>query len=193
MNPSVSPPVSGLVVRSADEADGEPIAAIYAEHVLRGTATFETVPPNGAEMGRRMKAIRAAGLPWIVAEVAGEIIGYAYAGPFRARAAYRFTVEDSLYLEPAWKRRGIGRRLLSEVIVRSEQAGARQMIAVIGGSENEASVGLHRALGFQPAGTLRRVGLKFGRWIDVVLMQRTLGEGDASIPGDAGPLGVFSE
>jgi L-amino acid N-acyltransferase YncA len=172
------------ILRPAVESDLGAIHAIYTHHVKTGLASFEEVPPDLVEMTRRWQAIRQAGLPYIVAEstsVAG-IAGYAYAGPYRPRSAYRFTVEDSIYLAPEALGRGIGRALLTRLIEESTTLGMRQMIAVIGDSANLASVGLHRALGFEMTGTFRAIGFKFGRWVDSVLMQRALGEGASSTP-----------
>lgn len=164
-----------LVIRESREADIAAIQAIYAEHVLHGTATFEEVPPDSAEMARRREAIVAIGLPYLVAEEGGRIIGYGYAGTYRPRSAYRFTVEDSIYLAPDCTGRGVGSALLGELIARSTALGMRQMIAVIGDSANRASVRVHERHGFQLTGVLTNVGLKFGRWLDTVIMQRSLG------------------
>jgi phosphinothricin acetyltransferase len=165
--------MSGFECRLASTRDAATIAEIYREHVLHGTATFETEPPDVAEILRRMEAVRQLGLPYLVAEYAGDVIGYAYAGQFRPRPAYRFTVEDSIYIAPAHVGRGLGGLLLRELMTRSLEAGARQMIAVMGG-ENRASVALHARHGFAHAGVLREVGFKFDQWLDVTLMQRAL-------------------
>lgn len=170
------------IVRPARPDDLAAIAAIYGHHVLTGLATFELVPPSAEEMARRFAAIVEAGLPWLVAEEAGRVVGYAYAGPWRPRPAYRHTVEDSVYLAPDAQGRGIGRALLAAVIAACEAGGFRQMIAVIGDSANAASIGLHRALGFRAVGTLQAVGFKFGRFVDTVTMQRALGPGDTIPP-----------
>jgi len=182
---SMSPPPShptppfprwpGLTVRPGLEGDIEAIAAIYAHAVKHGTSSFEIVAPDAAEMARRRHDVIAHGWPWLVAESHGRILGYAYAGAFRARPAYRFTVEDSIYLHPDAQGGGVGRVLLAELLTRCAAAGARQMLAVIGDSNSLGSIALHRALGFEPAGELRSVGWKFGRWLDVLLMQRSLG------------------
>ncbi|WP_454018404.1 N-acetyltransferase family protein [Azospirillum sp. Marseille-Q6669] len=169
-------------IRSSRPDDLERIQAIYAHHVLTGAASFEEVPPGLEELARRRDDVLARGMPYVVAEMDGRVIGYAYAGPYRLRTAYRYSVEDSIYLDPDCMGRGAGRALLSTVIDRCEEAGCRQMIAVIGDSENASSIGLHRSLGFEPAGLLKAVGFKFGRWVDSVLMQRPLGNGDASPP-----------
>jgi L-amino acid N-acyltransferase YncA len=161
-------------LRPAEAGDLAAIAAIYTPEVLEGTATFELEPPDAAELGVRLAKVRALGLPWLVAEAGGRIAGYAYAAMHRDRPAYRFTVEDSVYLPPWARGRGIGRQLLEVVVAASREAGMRQMVAVIGDSANLGSIGLHRACGFLDVGTLRDVGFKFGRWLDTVLMQRPL-------------------
>lgn len=161
-------------VRPAETADMARVQMIYAHHVLHGTASFEEVPPDLAEMRRRRDAVLEAGLPYLVAERAGAVIGYAYAGRYRPRTAYRHTAEDSVYLDPAAAGQGAGRALLSAVIGRSAAAGYRELVAIIGDSGNSASIGLHRKLGFREVGTLRNVGLKFGRWLDTVIMQCTI-------------------
>ena len=162
------------VIRHASKADVTPIQAIYAHHVLHGTGTFEVEPPDVGEMSRRHAAIVEANLPYLVAELDGMILGYGYAGPFRARAAYRYTLEDSIYLHPNWTGQGLGRVLLDHLIAESTSRRFKQMIAVIGDAENHASVRLHAAAGFMEMGTMRQVGYKFDRWIDVVIMQRAL-------------------
>lgn len=163
-----------LVVRPADVEDMVRIQSIYAHHVLHGTASFEESPPDVGEMRRRRDDVLAAGLPYLVAEDDGVIIGYAYAGRYRTRTAYRHTAEDSVYIDPQLTGRGAGRLLLAAVIAQSAAAGYRELVAIIGDSGNGASIGLHRALGFREVGTLRNVGLKFGRWLDTVIMQRTI-------------------
>ncbi len=175
-----------MEVRDATPGDAQAIAAIYAHHVLHGTATFDTEPRSGEETAARIAAITAAGLPFLVAEVAGGIAGYAYATRFRDRAAYAATCEDSIYIDPAHMGRGIGSALLAELVRRCEAAGYRQMIAVVGGGE-PASIALHRRLGFTHAGTMRSVGRKFGRWLDTVYMQRALGDGDQTAPASERP------
>jgi phosphinothricin acetyltransferase len=169
-------------IRAATPDDGAAMAAIYAHHVLHGTATFEEVPPDAAEIARRLDDIACRGLPYLAAEADGRLLGFAYAGPYRARSAYRFTLEDSIYLDPAATGRGLGRRLLERLIADATAAGARQLVAVIGDSGNAASIALHARLGFAHAGTLRSVGFKFGRWLDTVQMQRPLGPGDSALP-----------
>ncbi|KAA0684762.1 GNAT family N-acetyltransferase [Azospirillum brasilense] len=171
-------------IRDSRPGDLVHIEAIYTHHVLTGTASFEEVPPSLEELARRRDDVLARGMPYVVAEMDGRVIGYAYAGPYRLRTAYRYSVEDSIYLAPDCMGRGAGRALLLAVIDRCAMAGCRQMIAVIGDSGNAPSIGLHRSLGFEPAGLLKAVGFKFGRWVDSVLMQRPLGNGDASSPAE---------
>jgi phosphinothricin acetyltransferase len=166
-----------LLVRPSTPADLGALRDIYALAVTQGTGTFELDPPDLAEMALRREDVRSKGLPWLVAEQDARVLGYAYANHFRPRPAYRFTVEDSVYLHPEAHGRGIGRALLAELVARCQAAGARQMLAVIGDSANHASIGVHRALGFERSGLLHCVGWKFGRWLDVVLMQRELGAG----------------
>ena len=170
------------VIRDASIADIPAITRIYAHAVKTGTATFELEPPDEAEMARRMAALRQGDFPYFVAETAGAIAGYAYASLYRTRPAYRFTVEDSVYVAPDAHRRGIGKALLEKLIEASTALGYRQMIAVIGDSDQAASIGLHKACSFQPAGNLRSVGWKFGRWLDTPLMQRALGDGATRNP-----------
>ncbi|MEO3712570.1 GNAT family N-acetyltransferase [Roseateles flavus] len=167
-----------LLIRPSQDADLPAIQAIYEHAVLHGTGTFETDVPDVAEMSRRRAEVLSRGLPYLVAVRGEQVLGYAYANYFRPRMAYRFCVEDSIYLAPAAQGQGVGRLLLAELIARCERAGARQMLAVIGDSQNHGSVGVHRALGFEPTGLLKSSGWKFGRWLDVVLMQRQLGHGD---------------
>ena len=171
-----------LAIRPSLDADLPAITAIYAENVLGGTGTFEIDAPDAAEMARRRADVLAKGLPWLVAEVEGRVLGYAYANHFRPRLAYRFCVEDSIYLAASARGRGIGRLLLAELVARCEAQGARQMLAVIGDAANAGSIGVHRALGFEPAGVLKAAGWKFERWLDVILMQRALGAGDRTRP-----------
>jgi L-amino acid N-acyltransferase YncA len=173
-------PLLAIDLREAREGDFATIAAIYAEHVRVGTATFEIEPPDAAEMMRRWREVTSRGLPYLVAVAGAEVVGYAYASPYRPRPAYRFTVEDSIYIRGDACGRGVGRALLATLISGAERAGARQMIAVIGDSSNEASVRVHAALGFRRVGVLQGVGNKFARWLDVVLMQRALGRGDGA-------------
>ena len=166
-------------------ADMPAVWAIYAHHVLHGLATFEEAPPALEEMGERFDAVRASGLPYLVAETGsgGEILGYAYCTLFRTRSAYRYCLEDSVYVKAGMQRKGVGRALLAPLIERCAALGYRQMIAVIGDSGNAASIQLHARLGFVRAGTLRSSGFKFRRWVDTVTMQRPLGDGDATLPG----------
>jgi L-amino acid N-acyltransferase YncA len=171
-----------ITIRDITPDDVPTVTRFYTGHVLHGTATFDEAAPSVEEMGRKVHKVGAQGLPWLIAEVDGTVAGYAYADRFRERSAYRFTLEDSVYVDPAQHRRGIGRALLTELLARSETLGYRQMIAVIGDSANHGSIGVHMALGFQHVGVYRSVGLKFGRWLDVVLMQRNLGDGARSVP-----------
>jgi L-amino acid N-acyltransferase YncA len=166
-----------IITRPAAIADLPAITEIYAEQVMNGTATFEIVPPDEAEMARRFGILVEEGYPWFVAELGGEIIGYTYAGPYRARPGYRNTVEDSVYLAKSARGQGIGGRLLRLIIDECTGRGFRQMIAVIGDAGNVASIRLHKAAGFALAGTLKDVGFKHGRWLDSILMQRPLGAG----------------
>lgn len=168
------------LIRPSTDADVPAITAIYAHHVLHGTGTFETTPPTEAEMASRRADVLAKGLPYLVTEEAGRVLGYAYCQWFKPRPAYRFSAEDSIYLHPEAAGRGLGRALLTELMARAEAAGIRKLIAVIGDSANAGSVGVHRACGFQPVGTLANCGWKFGRWLDVVLMDRPLGEGSTT-------------
>lgn len=174
----MSPP--DLLIRPGVAADLPAITAIYAWNVLNGTGTFELEPPDLAEMTRRHGDVLEKGLPWLVAEQRGVVTGYAYANHFRPRKAYRFCLEDSVYLGSDARGKGLGRLLLAELMARCEAIGARQMLAVIGDSANLGSIGLHRTLGFDHVGILRSSGWKFDRWLDVVLMQKALGLGDTT-------------
>jgi phosphinothricin acetyltransferase len=176
-----------ILVRDANETDMSAVTNIYARHVLHGLASFEEVPPPLDEMKSRRAGVLKLGLPYLVAELDGCVVGYSYATFYRARPAYRYTVEDSVYVEDGLNGRGIGTALLAELITRCERGPWRQMLAVIGDSGNAASIGLHRRLGFTPAGKLTAVGFKFGRWVDSVFMQRALGPGDASSPAASAP------
>jgi L-amino acid N-acyltransferase YncA len=167
-------------LRPARPEDIPAIHSIYAHHVLHGLASFEEAPPAAAELERRYREVTARGLPYLAAEYGYELAGYGYCSPYRARSAYRYALENSIYVRHDMTGRGIGRKLLDELIVRCEGLGYRQMIAVIGDSANAASIGLHAACGFVRVGTLRSVGFKFGRWVDSVYMQRPLGQGDGS-------------
>lgn len=174
-------------IRAAREADLPAVQAIYAHHVRTGTGSFELEPPDLAEMTNRFHAVRANGMPYLVALSQGpspEVMGYAYANWFRPRKAYRFTVEDSIYLAPQAQGRGLGRRLLEALIRECEALGCRQMIAVIGDSQNLGSIGVHARCGFRNSGVLRSSGWKFDRWLDTVFMQRELGQADHSPPAD---------
>lgn len=179
-------PESPIALRTARREDIAALTAIYAYHVRMGTASFELEPPDEPEMTRRWIDIAQRSLPYLVAERAGEIVGYAYAGPYRPRPAYRYTVEDSIYVRADCAGAGIGRTLLDALIAACEHWGARQMVAVIGDSDNTASIRVHAAAGFLRTGTLPDVGWKFGRWLDVVLMQRKIGPGATVPPGDSG-------
>lgn len=181
MQPAVPAPT---VLRPSTPQDLAAMAEIYSWHVLNGTGTFELEAPDAAEIGKRRDGLLANGWPWLVAEVGGQVLGFAYANAFRPRRAYRFCVEDSIYLAPQAAGKGLGRLLLAELIGRCEARGARQMLAVIGDSANAASIGVHRALGFEHTGILKSAGWKFGAWRDVVLMQRALGRGDGRPPAE---------
>ena len=173
---------SPLLIRPCAPSDLSTVTAIYEWNVLHGTGTFEITPPDETEITRRHGDLTAQGLPWLVAELGGQVHGYACAHRFRPREAFHFCVEDAIYLSPACQGLGIGRLLLAELISQCEACGATQMLAVIGDSANAGSIGLHRGLGFAQAGELRAVGWKFDRWLDVVLMQRPLGPGHTSPP-----------
>lgn len=170
------------LVRPATAADIPAITRIYAHAVTHGTASFELEPPDRAEMAKRQKALLDGGFPYLAAEIDGAVAGYAYAGAYRARPAYRFSVEDSVYVDPALHKRGIGRILLAALVDEAEKRGFRQMIAVIGDSAQTPSIELHRALGFEMIGPIRNVGFKHGKWLDTVLMQRALGAGATTNP-----------
>jgi L-amino acid N-acyltransferase YncA len=174
--------MAALLVRPSAEDDIPTITRIYAHHVLHGLASFEEMPPDKSELAARRREVLRHGLPYLAAEQAGEVVGYCYAAPYRARSAYRFTIEDSVYIDAGRVGQGIGRALLSRLIDICEQGPWRQMIAVIGDSENHASIRLHKAEGFSMIGTHPAVGFKFGRWVDSVLMQRELGEGARTLP-----------
>jgi phosphinothricin acetyltransferase len=169
-------------VRPAGVEDLPAVHSIYAHHVLHGLASFEEEPPSVEELGRRYRDVIGRGLPYLVAEYGAEIAGYGYCAPYRPRSAYRHTLEDSIYIRQDMTGRGLGKRLLEELLRRCEGLGYRQVVAVIGDSANQASIGVHAACGFMRVGTLRSVGFKFGRWVDSVFMQRPLGPGDGSPP-----------
>ncbi len=181
--------MSAAEIRPAVAADLSAITEIYAHAVRYGTATFELIPPDLAEMARRFGVLTDGGFPYLVAALEGRVVGYAYAGAYRPRPAYRFTVENSVYLQPAIHRRGIGMRLLQRLIAESEARGYRQMIAVIGDSANAGSIGVHTRTGFELIGTHPNVGFKFGRWLDTVMMQRPLGDGGNTLPAASSPGG----
>ncbi len=174
--------MSAPLVRPATDADIPAVAAIYRHHVLHGRASFEIEPPAAAEMARRFEVIRGLGLPYVVAEIDGKIAGYAYAAEYRARPAYRYTVEDSVYVDIDHVGLGVGTALMPRLIAGCTAAGRRQIIAVIGDSANLGSVRLHEKFGFQHVGLLPAVGYKFGRWVDSILMQRDVGDGQNSPP-----------
>ena len=171
-----------LIIRPSSADDLPAITRVYGYLVVHGTGTFELDAPDEFEMARRRDEVLAKGLPWLVAARDGQVLGYAYANHFRARRAYRFCLEDSIYLDPAAQGQGVGRTLLAELLAQCGARGARQMLAVIGDAANTGSIAVHRACGFEPTGVLKAAGWKFDRWLDVVLMQRSLGEGSAA-PG----------
>jgi phosphinothricin acetyltransferase len=174
-------------VRDAAPQDAAAIAAIYAHYFRTSPATFEETPPDASEIARRIESVRAAGLPWrVTADADGALVGYAYASPYRTRSAYRYTLENSVYVAPDRHGCGVGTTLMRDLIERCSGLGYRQMLAVIGDSANAASIGLHARLGFTLVGTHRAVGYKFGRWIDVVHMQLALGDGETSTPDAVG-------
>jgi L-amino acid N-acyltransferase YncA len=172
------------LVRPSTASDLPAITTIYGWNVLNGTGTFELDAPDATEMARRRDDVLSKGLPWLVVERGGVVLGYAYANHFRPRKAYRFCLEDSVYLASDARGQGLGRLLLTELMARCESVGARQMLAVIGDSQNLGSIGVHRTLGFEPVGVMKAAGWKFDRWLDVVVMQKSLGAGAASDPTD---------
>ena len=169
-------------IRPSTDSDIPAIMAIYRHHVLHGTGTFEIDPPSETDMAARRADVLARGLPWLVAEKNGEVLGFAYANWFKPRPAYRFSAEDSIYVADSARGMGLGRQLLAALAVQCEAAGVRKLLAVIGDSANAGSIGVHRALGFTDVGTMRSVGWKFGAWRDIVLMEKTLGAGDTTSP-----------
>lgn len=179
-----APRIAAPRLRDATPADFPAIAAIYAHHVLHGAASFEETPPSQDELLRRHAAVREQGLPWLVAEIDGQVAGYCYATPYRPRAAYRYTIEDSIYIDEAFRGRGLGRTLLAALIARCESGPWRQMIAVVADPKG-GSLALHASLGFALVGTLRAVGFKHDAWRDTTLMQRALGEGERTLPSQA--------
>lgn len=170
------------LIRPSTEHDLPAITRVYAHHVLHGTGTFETTPPTLEEMTARRADVLSKGLPWLVVEEAGEVLGYAYGNWFKPRPAYRFSVEDSIYLAPEAAGQGLGRALLAELLATLERSGIRKVMAVIGDSANAGSIGVHTALGFEQVGVVPSCGWKFGRWLDIVMMQRAIGEGDRTPP-----------
>lgn len=170
------------LIRPSLDKDIPAITAIYAHHVLHGTGTFETEPPSVADMTTRRADVLSKGLPYLVAEDDGRIVGFAYGNWFKPRPAYRYSVEDSIYLAPDLHRKGLGRALLTELLARCESVGIRKMMAIIGDSANAGSVGVHRALGFEQVGKIESCGWKFGAWRDIVIMQKTLGVGNTQPP-----------
>lgn len=181
--PTTSHAPQAVAVRAARAADLAAVQAIYAHHVLRGLASFEEQAPDLNEMRRRFDDLAARGLPYLVGCIGDVIAGYGYCAPYRARSAYRYVLEDSVYVDPAYQRRGVGRALLDALIERCTALGYRQLIAVIGDSAHAPSIGVHVDAGFLRVGTLRSVGFKLGRWVDTVIMQRPLGTGDGTKPG----------
>jgi L-amino acid N-acyltransferase YncA len=184
MRPAALTPAE-IVIRDATHLDMAAAQGIYARYVVGGLATFEEIPPPVNEMSKRRANVLAAGLPYLVAEVGQQVVGYAYATFYRSRPAYRHTIEDSIYVAEGLRGRGVGKALLGTLISRCEAGPWRQMLAVIGDSENVESIALHSRLGFQRIGTFKSVGFKLGQWVDTVLMQRALGAGDASSPSPA--------
>lgn len=170
------------IVRPSVDADLAAVTRIYAHHVLNGTGTFETSPPSEEEMRTRRADVLGKNLPWLVLEVNGKVMGFAYGNWFKPRPAYRFSVEDSIYLASEATGKGLGKLLMSELLNQLERRGVRKVMAVIGDSANQGSVGLHRAVGFEPVGVVEACGWKFGRWLDIVLMQKSLGAGNATAP-----------
>lgn len=179
---------STLTLRDARVEDVPAFQRIYAHHVLHGVGTFEEVPPDVAEMETRFRAITGAGLPWLVADRDGVVLGYAYGSAYHVRSAYRFTIQDSVYVAEEARGQGVGRAVLQALIDRCTEQGYRQMVALVGGTENAGSIGLHTALGFRTCGVVEAVGLKFGRWLDLVMMQKDLGAGRTDVPTGEGPV-----
>ena len=171
-----------LLIRTSRNEDITAITALYAHHVFHGTGTFETEAPSSAEMDLRRADVLAKGLPYLVAEQDGEVVGFAYGNWFKPRPAYRYSVETSIYLAPDLQRQGLGRALLAELLARCERAGIRKLMAIVGDSANAGSIGVHRSVGFTEMGTIAACGWKFGAWRDIVIMQMTLGLGDTQPP-----------
>lgn len=190
---NASDPDNGIKVRDATSEDIATIQVIYAHYVLNGISTFEETPPSSDEMASRRAAVLKSGLPYLVAEVSGKVVGYSYATAYRPRPAYRYTIEDSVYVEDGMGGKGVGGALLRELISRCEQGPWHQMVAVVGNSANTGSIVLHRNCGFHHVGTLAGVGFKLGQWVDTVLMQRALNGGSDALPSpsniQAGSLG----
>ena len=178
--------MSALLIRNATERDAADLHAIYAHYVLHGFGTFEEVPPGVPSFEEKIRTIVGHGLPFLVAQDDAQILGYAYASPFRPRTGYRYSVEDSVYVREGQRGRGIGLLLLNSLIPRCEATGVRQIVAVIGDSENRGSIGVHERAGFEHAGTVRGVGYKLGRWVDIVIMQRSLNGGSTTQPPTRG-------
>ncbi|MGE8374475.1 MULTISPECIES: GNAT family N-acetyltransferase [Diaphorobacter] len=170
------------LIRASRDEDVAAITAIYTHHVLHGTGTFEIDPPTALDMAARRADVLAKGLPYLVAEEAGQVLGFAYCNWFKPRPAYRFSAEDSIYIADAARGRGLGRQLLEALAMQAEAAGVRKLLAVIGDSANAGSIGVHRAAGFTDVGVMRSVGWKFGAWRDIVLMEKPLGAGDTTAP-----------
>jgi phosphinothricin acetyltransferase len=173
------------LIRPSTENDLPAITRIYSHHVQHGTGTFETTPPTLEEMSARRADVLGKGLPWLVVEDGAQVLGFAYGNWFKPRPAYRFSVEDSIYLAPEAAGQGLGRALLAELMATLERSGIRKVMAVIGDSANAGSIGVHKALGFEQVGVVQACGWKFGRWLDIVMMQRALGEGDRTPPEGA--------
>ena len=172
------------LIRPSRDEDLDAITRIYAHHVLHGTGTFETTPPTRDEMAGRRADVLGKGLPWLVIEVDGQVMGYAYGNWFKPRPAYRYSVEDSIYMAPESAGKGLGKLLLTELLAQCERAGVRKVMAVIGDSANAGSIGVHKALGFEQVGVVQSCGWKFRRWLDIVLMQKSIGQGDSTPPQD---------
>lgn len=173
---------ASATIRPSMDSDLPTITRIYAHHVLNGTGTFETTPPSEDDMRSRRADVLGKNLPWLVLESGGKVVGFAYGNWFKPRPAYRFSVEDSVYLAPEAAGKGLGKALLRELLTQLERRGVRKVMAVIGDSANLGSVGVHTALGFEKAGVIESCGWKFGRWLDIVMMQKTLGDGDTTPP-----------
>ena len=178
---------TGVAIRPSREEDVPAIAAIYRHHVLHGVVSFEEIPPEPDEIARRRREVVGHGLPYLVADRSGRTLGYCYAAPYRSRSAYRFTLEDSIYIDPAEVGRGLGRSLVTNLLDCCAELGYRQMVAVIGGNDTWPSLRLHAGLGFARIGVLAAVGFKFGSWVDIVLMQRALGLGATILPDQPNP------